>query len=270
MRIVQGWVAGAAIECAQMAQAGLTGPRRMLTGIYGYAHLYGRDALDPDSVVAGLGREWRLLRMMFKKVPSCGATQGLTELVLGLVAELDLVPGDVGRVEIRLPPYSHKLVGHAWRLGDNPRVDAQFSARWCAANAIVRRSSRLEHFRPAQVADPAVLALLERIDCVADPALDARGHTAVDVVLTTTRGQAHRRGLDIAPGFPGRDLDDAQHLARWRDCMAYAPWPLAAGQAEGLLDDVARLEALADVRGLVGRAMAAGACQAEAASRGSA
>ena len=46
VRLVQGWVAQTGIECAQMAQHGITGPPNFLGGLYGYAHLYGRDRLD--------------------------------------------------------------------------------------------------------------------------------------------------------------------------------------------------------------------------------
>ena len=70
-----------------------------------------------------------------------------------LVDTLDLTPHRVRRIEVRLPPYSHKLVGHPFRIGTNPRVDAQFSARYCVANAIVRRASKLAHFRPEQVGE---------------------------------------------------------------------------------------------------------------------
>jgi 2-methylcitrate dehydratase PrpD len=253
VRLTQGWVAQAGVECAQMALAGLTGPVHFLTGVYGYPVLYGRGRLDPATVVAGLGDDWRLNRMMFKPYPSCGATQGLTALTLDLVAELGLVPAQVRQVTVHQPPYSHRLVGHAFKLGPNPRVDAQFSAAWCVANAIVRGSSRLEHFRPAAVADPAVLALASRVHTVADPAMDTRGHTAVDLVLTTLDGAVYRRGLDIAPGFPGRGLSEAQHLARWRDCLAYAPRPPTAAQAQGFLEDLAGLETLPDVRTLLAR-----------------
>ncbi len=92
VRAIQGWVAETGVVCAQMAQRGFTGPHQFLTGLYGYGHLYGRGRLDAQALVAGLGREWRLLRMMFKKYPSCGATQGMTELVLQAVHELDLRP----------------------------------------------------------------------------------------------------------------------------------------------------------------------------------
>lgn len=69
------------------------------------------------------------------------------------------------------------------------------------ANAIVRRSSALAHFRPEQIIDPEGAA--------ADSARAHRGRRgdgrltfAVDVVLHTTDGRVFERGLDIAPGFP--------------------------------------------------------------------
>jgi len=80
-----------------MALRGLTGPSKFLGGIYGYAALYGRGRMDPEQVVAGLGEEWRLNRMMFKHYPSCGATQGLTALTLELVAAHGLMAGAQGR-----------------------------------------------------------------------------------------------------------------------------------------------------------------------------
>ena len=60
VRFVQGWVAQAGVQCAQLAQRGVTGPVNFLAGHYGYAQLYGRGTLDPAAVVQGLGDEWRL------------------------------------------------------------------------------------------------------------------------------------------------------------------------------------------------------------------
>ena len=256
VRVIQGWVAATGVDCAQMAAAGLTGPRNFLEGVYGYPHLYGRGTLDPQAMVAGLGHEWRQQRMMFKKVPSCGATQGLTELVLQLVHELDLQPDDVQHLEVRLPPYSHKLVGHAWQLGDNPRVNAQFSAQYCAANAVLRRASTLQHFRPEAIGDARVQALIARVSTVSDVAMNARGHTAVDVNLTLRNGRHHHRELDIAPGFPGNDLSDAQHEARLADCLAYAQHPLPDTSA--LVVAVRGLEHLPDARVLMDRLVVPG------------
>ena len=254
VRMVQGWVAETGVSCAQMAQRGITGPVNFLTGHYGYAQLYGRGTLDVNGVARGLGSDWRLHQVVFKKYPSCGVTQGVTELALGMADELGPALGERGenmrRAEVRLPPYAHRLVGHPFRIGANPRVDAQFSAQYCVANALLRRSSKLHHFAPTQVNDPALRALIERVTVISDPALDARGHTAVDLSITLGNGRICARQLDIAPGFPGADLSDAQHLARFDDCLAYAPKPLSAVQRGACLKALDALTALPDARAL--------------------
>lgn len=250
VRFVQGWVAEAGMQCARLAQRGVTGPVNFLTGHYGYRHLYGRDTLDAEAIAANLGQEWRLHRMVFKKYPSCGVTQGLTELALALVAE-GLRAGDVRSAEVRLPPYAFKLVGKAFRPGVNPRVDAQFSATYCVANALVRRASTLQHFAPSEVFDSAVREMIDRVEVVAEPAMNARGHAAVDLDVTTNDGLIFKRALDTPPGFPGAELDDAQHLARFQDCLGYAPKRMATAQVDGLLDAIQGIARLSDVRSLV-------------------
>lgn len=250
VRTVQGWVAEAGVQCAQFAQRGVTGPVNFLSGHYGYAHLYGRGTLDASAVAEGLGQSWRLKRMVFKKYPSCGVTQGVTELTLSLVQQ-GLEAAQVQSVEVRLPPYAHKLVGKAWSPGANPRVDAQFSAAYCVANALTRRSSQLGHFRPDNVLDPDLRPLMERIHVIADPALDPRGHTAVDLCVHTHDGQRHACGLDLAPGFPGADLDEAQHRARFEDCLSYAPRPPSPTAINAFLRALDALTALPDVRSLI-------------------
>ncbi|MCP5266225.1 MAG: MmgE/PrpD family protein [Burkholderiaceae bacterium] len=251
VRLTQGWVAEAGVACAQFAQLGLGGPRHFLTGIYGYPHLYGRDRLAPTEVVEGLGTDWRLHRVVFKKYPSCGVTQGATELTLRLMAEHGLAPEAVASAEVRLPPYAHRLVGHRFHMGENPRVDAQFSAQYTVANAIVRGVARLSHFTIDAIRDPAVLAMVERVRTVADPAMDARGHSSVDVAIDTTDGRRFALALDVAPGFPGNGLTDAEHFQRFDDCMAYAPRALAADRARAWLDAIDSLEDVDDVRQLL-------------------
>lgn len=251
VRIVQGWVAEAGVQCAQMAQRGISGPENFLSGHYGYAHLYGRGTLPAEGVVAGLGETWKVRNVVFKQYPSCGVTQGVTELTLRLFDEQGLSAADVSAAEVRLPPYAHRLVGHAFQVGPNPRVDAQFNAGYCVANAIVRRSSKLQHFSPTGIEEPAVRSMIERIRVVADAALDARGHAAVDLTVTTTDGRSFLRKLDTPPGFPGAELNDEQHLARFEDCLAYAPRPPSAAQKEAFLRDLNGIAGLPDVRALL-------------------
>jgi 2-methylcitrate dehydratase PrpD len=143
-------------------------------------------------------------------------------------------------------------------MGQNPRVNAQFSAQWCVANAIAKGSSRLEHFRPDAVADATIERLLPRIRVVADGALDARGHSAVDLSLRTRDGRSASAGFDVSPGFPGNPLGEHDHRSRFDDCLRYAAYPLPPGQGERLAGAIDELEHLRDARDLLRFLVAAG------------
>ena len=85
-----------------------------------------------------LGEKYALERMVFKKYPSCGMTQGVTDMTLRMAAEEGVNAENVEKILITVPPYAHKLVGHKFKIGDNPRVDSQFSIQYCVANALIR------------------------------------------------------------------------------------------------------------------------------------
>jgi 2-methylcitrate dehydratase PrpD len=252
VRLIQGWVAESAVHCARLARAGFTGPRRFLGGEYGYLHLFGRDRTDAASVVAGLGTEWRLNRMVFKRFPSCGGTQAVTKLALDVIARHPVRAEDVAAVRVKLPPYTYRLVGQPFGLGANPRVDAQFSAQYCVASALIRRGSRLADFRPAAVRDPAVAELAQRVEVAPAERLGTPGEPIAILEATTRDGRRYDSSIDIPPGFPGNELTDAEHAERLADCLDYAPFPLPAGQADAFRRAVGSLASLADARDLLG------------------
>ncbi|KLL95679.1 hypothetical protein NJ76_23830 [Rhodococcus sp. IITR03] len=239
MRLVQGWAAEAGVTCALWAQRGLGGSVDFLDGVYGYTHLFGRDSIDASAFVEDLGKHWRLIRIMFKKYPSCGATQGGTELALqawdaGVRAE------NVERIDVAMPPYAYRLVGHQFSLRSNPRVDGQFNVRYCIANALLHGSSKLDHFNAEMVTASKVGELARRVHVHADPALDGRGHTAIDMTVVAA-GSERSYSLDIAPGFPGNALSAEDHDQRFENCLEAAPYPLTTEQTVALRDRLATL-----------------------------
>ena len=212
VRVIQGWVAEAGVQCAQMAQRGITGPVNFLSGHYGFAHLYGRGTLDAESVTRGLGETWKLENVVFKKYPSCGVTQGVTELALGFVAELGLRPSGVRSAVVRLPPYRIGWLDTLSRSA--PTLGSMHSSvprtAWPTLSCGIFVAAA---FRSVAGARPPVQEMIGRIRVIADEKLDVRGHAAVDLAVTTNDGRTHLRQLDIPPGFPGAELDDAN---TWR------------------------------------------------------
>jgi 2-methylcitrate dehydratase PrpD len=251
VRLIQGFVSQGGIICAQLAEQGLTGPQNFLEGIYGYFHLYGRDAYNPHVVVSELGERFEMPKLLFKKYPSCGGTLSSTDAILELVREKALVPENVARIDIKVVPYIYKLVGHQFKIGENPKVDAQFSIQYCVANALIRKSSKLEHFDEPTIGDPKIMELIEKIHISAAPDLEERGHTAVDMSVTTRDGTVYHKSVDIARGFPGNPLTKEEHNERFQGCTSYGEKPIPKENIEKVASLVDRLEEVKDVRTLI-------------------
>ncbi|RLB07566.1 MAG: MmgE/PrpD family protein [Deltaproteobacteria bacterium] len=247
VRVIQGWVSQGGMTCALFARMGITGPKNFLEGVYGYFHLYAKDIFDPEAVVGGLGNRFELQKLIFKKYPSCGLTLGSTDAILSLIEEGHLVPEDVDRIDIMVPPYTYKLVGHQFQIGDNPRVNAQFSIQYCVANALVRRGSKLHHFEESYVKDPQVMELIKKIHVISDPALEKQGHTALEMRVLTTGGNTYLKSIDIAPGFPGNPLTKEEHEGHFWDCIDFSKRHQIKERAEEIVSLVNRLEELEDV-----------------------
>ena len=251
VRFVQGRVAQAALLSARLAAKGITGPRNFLGGVYGYFHLYGKDLFRGEEALADLAERYELMRLVFKKYPSCALTGGSTEVILKLIAEEDLSADSIERITISVPPYAHKLVGHTFEVGENPKVNAQFSIQYCVANALLRRGSKLIHFEADYIKDPAVIELTTRINVISDKGLETRGHTPLDMRVKTRSGKEYVRTLDIAPGFPGNALTRQDHEQRFKDCFDFAGKPIAEEAAQKIASLVDSMETLEDIRVLV-------------------
>ena len=251
VRVIQGWVSQNGLHCAQLAKLGITGPKNFLDGVYGYFHLFGRDVIGPESSIEGLGDRYDLQNVIFKKYPSCGLTLGCTDVTLALVEEKGLAPDDVDRIEVRVPPYAFKLVGHPFEIGDNPKVNAQFSIQYCVANALVRKCSKLRHFEESAIRDPEIMAFTEKISVTSDPELDARGHTALDLKVFMNSGEEHLKKMDIAPGFPGNPLTQKDHENHFWDCLDFSAITFPKERAEELIKTIDQVEDLNDVRVLI-------------------
>jgi 2-methylcitrate dehydratase PrpD len=251
VRFVQGRVAQSGIMNARLASKGITGPRNFLDGVYGYYHLYGKDTATGEAALSDVGNRYDLLKLVFKRFPSCALTAGSTDVMLRLVGEEGLDAEGIERIDVTVPPYTYKLVGHSFEIGDNPKVDAQFSIQYCVANALLRKSSKLFHFEEDSIKDPRVLALTKKINMIEDRALEARGHTPLDMRVVTRSGKEYFRSLDIAPGFPGNELTQEDHEERFWDCIEFAGQRITRGSAEKIISLVNGIEALEDIRTII-------------------
>ena len=248
VRVIQGFVSQGGIICAQLAQRGITGPKNFLEGIYGYFHLYTKDKYDPKVLVGDWGKRFDLTKIIFKKYPSCGVTTGSTDAILDLVREKGIAAEDVARVDVRVTPHCYNLAGHPFEIGDNPKVNAQFNIQYCVANALLRKSSRLEHFDEPYIREPKIMELIKKIQVIAAP---QPGHLTTDISVTTRDGSVYHKNVAIPSGLPGNPLTNEEHNEHFRDCISYAKMPLPQGNIDKIRSLVDRVEELEDVCSLI-------------------
>jgi 2-methylcitrate dehydratase PrpD len=255
VRVIQGFVSQGGVICAQLAQRGITGPKNFLEGTYGYFHLYAKDKYDPQSLTKQLGERFEMNKTLFKKYPSCGCTLASTDAILDLIKEKDLTPEDIADIDVKVPPYSYKLVGAQFEVGDNPKVNAQFNIQYCVANALFRKSSKLHHFDESYVRDPKIMDLTKNIHISPEPSLDDPERLgfslAAHMKVTTKKGNVYHKAVDIPRGIPGNPLTKEEHVERFQDCVNYAGKPLPKVNTEKIISMVGRLEESKDVRSLI-------------------
>ncbi|VBB44877.1 MmgE/PrpD family protein [uncultured Desulfatiglans sp.] len=259
VRVIQGFVSQNGIICAQLAKRGISGPRNFLKGIYGYLHLYGRASCRPVEMTKGLGEVFRLNDIIFKKYPSCGCTLASTDAALDLIGKENFRPEHILRVDIRVSPYAYKLAGHPFELGENLKVNAQFSIQYCIANALIRKTSKLVHFDKISVMDEKVLELIKKIYVHEDINLGVPGiktdknttHLSVKMKVTTLDGNVYYKAVDLPRGNPVRPLSNAEHFERFYDCISYSKYLISNDRAAALCSRADGLEKVSDVRTMI-------------------
>jgi 2-methylcitrate dehydratase PrpD len=254
VRVGQGLISQGALTAVEMAQRGITGPPNFLEGVFGYFHLYAADRYDPAAITAGLGEEFHLDRVAFKNYPSCGGTIASTDAILRLMEQHRLTADQVARVDVTVTPYIYDMTGGPFKIGTNPRVDAQFSIQYCVASALLRGAPVIRHFDEDQVRDPRIADLVARIHVAADATLEGERQGSslrADMAVTTTSGDSLRASIPIPSGFPGNPLSRERIAERFQEAAHYGPIPIADEKLERIVFLVDRLEQSRDVRDLV-------------------
>jgi len=255
VRFIQGFVSQSGIICAQLAQKGITGPKNFMEGIYGYFHLYGKDKSDKESLLDGLGKRFEMGKTLFKKYPSCGCTLSSTDAILDLLKEKAINPEKISYIEVKVSPYCYKLVGHPFEIGENPKVNAQFSIQYCVANALLRRSSKLSHFDESYIKDPRIEELIKKIHVFSDQSLDDPQKSGFSISsylkVKTQNGKVYDKMVNIPRGLPGNPLSKEEHLERFYDCLNYSRINFKKRLIEKIISTVNRLEEAKDARKLI-------------------
>jgi 2-methylcitrate dehydratase PrpD len=162
-KLAQGISARNGIFSAHLAKAGWTGPDDALFSRFGYYNLYTQGCVKPEILTRDLGKKY-YADAVFKPYPCCRGTHPVIDCALAIVQEHDIKAEDIVEATIYIPRGGvGGFLEQPFSIGDFPHACGIFSYQYTAANALLRKSVKPEHFSEESIRDPQISALIKKI-----------------------------------------------------------------------------------------------------------
>jgi 2-methylcitrate dehydratase PrpD len=187
-----GRAAANGLTAALLAEQGFTGPADAIED-FADTHTTSFDPARPDAVI---GRRRGISSVTFKRYACCGLLNPSVAALAALRAEHAIEPGAVLRLSLAVPEPTLAICGIS---EPTTALEGKFSFRFAAAVAMAGRERDADAFTDASVADPALIALRDRVDVFAH----GRADTQVDVELALADGR--RLATSASPAEPATD-----------------------------------------------------------------
>ncbi len=248
-----GWAAQSGIAAALMARGGVTGPARVIEGSRG---LYATHIQNPEPplrferFLAGLGEAWELRRTSYKPYPCGHVIHSFIDAALHLYHAEGLRADMVERIVCPVADYMLPMVCEPAREKVAPASDtvARVSLQYTIAEALATGALDARSYRPETMADPAVLDLARRVECVVDPDAPGRQQYRGWVKVHTRDGRLLERVEAFNRGSAERPLSVDEIRGKF---LLNASLVLDEARAEEVAGRVERLSGDADVAALV-------------------
>jgi 2-methylcitrate dehydratase PrpD len=249
-----GWTAQGGVTSAMLASIGYEGDRSVLDGEYGYWAMAGSKDCRVKSITAGLGSDWNLLRVMYKRWPCCGLFQSPLGAFADLVEEHGLRPDEIEHVSIlnegqgQLPRFRTMIGNH---------VDAQNSLAYGIA-VVAHGIPSGPRWQSDEVMNlPGVRALMGKVSVESYAKAERTRHQELTVegrpyidkrpclIDVAARGTTFKKEADYAKWLsqsnPAYRATDADLVDKFR---ANATDALGAQKADRAIDKIMTLDQL--------------------------
>ena len=203
-RLHAGYGAQHGTMAAEHARLGIAGPAQAFDGRYGLCALFGLNP-QPERLEREAGAPFQIHRISLKPYPCCrlfhSTIDALRDVTEDFTTPEDAIAGiTVGGPEIM-------VTQHMLR---RPRsvMAAQYSLPYALGASFVCGPGRYEGYEEERLADPRILSLADRVDAVADDAMQAAfpAHFGSWVELASPDGKRRRIEVLDSRGTPARPL----------------------------------------------------------------
>jgi 2-methylcitrate dehydratase PrpD len=237
------------VVAAELASRGFTGGDDGLDGQWGFFQVFGGGA-DLSRLTPVMGQPYTIVSpgVAFKPYPCGSLSHPSLDAMLKVVTDNDLKPDQIRAVRLRagkniLEPLRYKMA--------RTELEAKFSIPFLMSSIIIRRKAGIREFTDEFVASEPVQRMMERVNGVFDPAIEARGfdkiRSIVEVDLTDGRTLIQPSD-DKYRGGPDRPFTRQELHDKFSDC---AQLVLSPDRVRRALTQIESIDELKDVRELV-------------------
>lgn len=167
------WHAGHAafsgVTAALLAQKGYDASPGILEGKSGFIHAF-QGVQEATFNEESLGSPYSIMKVMFKKYPSCHGTHAFVDAVLRLKVQYGFHPKEIEAIEC----YGRPLMVDTVLVHHNPKseLEAKFSVEFCVAAALVFDWLGVAQFTDVVLFNTVVRALMKKVSLRGDPGLE--------------------------------------------------------------------------------------------------
>lgn len=242
-----GMAAKNGVVAGYLAERGFTGARDAIETPFGGYLSTMSDNADLSLPARDLGRRWHIDETGFKAYASCASTHTTIDC-LDTLMDQGLAADTLDRLTIHMSKAGFTNVG--WDYQPLGVVGMQMNGRFVAATKLLEGEVFVDQFTESRIADPDTMALIDRIDIVHDPAIDALGlskrHT-VHVEAETRDGRTLTASREQRTGSAEHPLSDRDLMTKFRHTAGAV---LKGSAVDALIAEIDGMENARDMSGL--------------------
>jgi 2-methylcitrate dehydratase PrpD len=248
-----GFAAQTGIAAATLAEAGVTGPPRILEGRVG---LFASHLQDPaigrnfGRVVDGLGHTWVSRNSSFKPYPAAHVLHPYVDALLRVRREHGISAADIASIDCPVAEFNVSIVCEPVAEKVAPASDShgRVSLQYTVAEALYHGRLGKSAYAEESLHHPEILALARRVTYHVDPTFPGPGRFKGAMKITLKDGRVIDEVQEHNLGSVENPMTEADLRAKFDE---NASGVLDASQRDRFAELVRRVETLPDARVLV-------------------
>jgi aconitate decarboxylase len=232
---------------AWLAEAGLTGIVNVFESEYGgFCTTFSRstDRFKMAELTRGFGSVWQTMNIALKFYSCVGSNHTTLDAIREMQQERPFGANDVEKIIVHATEATVLHVG--WKYQPQGLTSAQLNLPYSVATWLLDGDCFVDQFTADKVADPARMALADKVEVVEDPAFTAKGPKFRHLVRVEVRlkdGTRMERTIEAARGNENNFASEASVVEKFEKLATHA---LPGPQVEKLRDTMLGLERLSD------------------------